>query len=162
MSRLCVSCEPGDRVVARSQDKHRFPAHHGCVNDVPPGAGTTPPPDPDPTRTHVLPPDRDPAAGRQRFTDRAWSLRSVIAVALASVILGGLGGAALASAGDDDHERGRHFERGGPVPPGMQRFHDRRKELKEFRQHRGGQPWWAPDGPRGSEAPSPTKPTPSG
>ena len=152
----------GAEFVVRSQDKHSFPAHHGCVTDVPPGAGSTPPPDPDPTRTHVLPPDRDPVAGRQRFADRVWSLRAVIAVALASVILGGLGGAALASAGDDNDDRGRHFQRGGPLPPGMQRFHDRRKELKEFRERRGhGQRWWGPEG-TASDAPSPTKPSPSG
>ena len=58
----------------------------------------------------------DPAAGRaapppkERFVDRLWSFRAVIAVALASVILGGLGGAALASAASDDGD-----VRGGPV-----------------------------------------------
>jgi hypothetical protein len=76
-------------------------------------------------------------APKQRFTDRLWGLRAVIAVAIASVIIGGLGGAALASLGGR-HDDGRsgpgfgHHFRGGPgqgqgrgpngfTPPGQQR-----------------------------------------
>ncbi len=56
---------------------------------------------------------------RRRFTDRLWGFRAVIAVALASVIIGGLGGAALASMGDgrDGDRSGSRFGhqfRGGP------------------------------------------------
>ena len=60
---------------------------------------------------------------RQRFTDRLWGFRAVIAVALASVIIGGLGGAALASLGGR-HDDGRsgpgfgHHFRGGPGQQG--------------------------------------------
>lgn len=141
------------------------------MTDVPPESrpGQPPPPEhqPDVTHTHVLPPDRDPMAGKQRFSDRVWSLRAVIAIALASVILGGLAGAALASAGDDHDDRGTHFGRGGPVPPGMQRFHERRKEFmerrKEFMEGRGyGHREWAPGYPDGPSPSRPPRPTPSG
>ena len=79
-----------------------------------------PPPEPDPHATHVLPPDRPQAPPRQRFADRLWSFRALIAVALASVIIGGLAGAALANAGDDHDDRGgpMRFQRGGPMGPG--------------------------------------------
>jgi hypothetical protein len=84
------------------------------VSDVPPGAGPVLPPDPDPDHTRVLPPDRSPDGPKQRFVDRLWTFRALIAVALASVILGGLGGAALANAGSKDDNR-----RGGPFPGRM-------------------------------------------
>jgi hypothetical protein len=127
MRSLCVSCEErsvgtvrtvGD-LVAGSQDKHRFGAHHGSVTDVPPESHPVPPPEPDPHATRVLPPDQAPPPPKQRFADRLWSLRAVIAVALASVILGGLAGAAIANAGNDDDRRGpMRFQRGGPMGPG--------------------------------------------
>ncbi len=141
----------------------------GCVNDVPP----RPPPDspePDSTPTRHLPPDRDPdAAPRQRFVDRLWSLRAMIAVALASVILGGLGGAALANVGDGADERGGpgqgRFHRGGPmVPPGAQ-------QRRGWLDRRGqGQRGWRHDGAPGlpgqrqgtPPTPSPPKPTSTG
>ena len=96
--------------------------------------GPTPDPAPDPGHTRVLPPDREPGGPRQRFADRVWTLRALIAVALASVILGGLGGAALASIGDDDDRRdapGR-LHRGGPMTPeDMERWQERRREWLE-------------------------------
>lgn len=106
-------------------------------------------------------------AGKQRFSDRAWSLRAVIAIALVSVILGGLAGAALASAGDDRDDRGMHFRRGGPMPPGMQRFDERRREFmerrKEFMDRRGyGHRQWSPGFPDGPSPSRPPRPTPSG
>ena len=83
---------------------------------------------------------------KQRWTDRSWGSRAVIAVALASVIIGGLGGAALANLGgrDGDDRTGPGFGhqfRGGPgqgrghqgfVPPGQQKKQERRGD-------RGGQ-----------------------
>jgi hypothetical protein len=80
----------------------------------------------------VLPPDQQQAAPKQRFVDRLWSFRALIAVALASVILGGLAGAALASAGDGNDRRGgpMRFQRGGPMGP-----------------PRGGRQWQWGDGP---------------
>src|ERR1700712_5446367 len=96
------------------------------VTDVPPESRPLPPPEPDPESTHVLPPDRPAAAPRERFVDRLWTFRALIAVALASVILGGLAGAALASAGDHNDRRGgpMRFQRGGgPMgPPGSRQW----------------------------------------
>ena len=130
------------------------------MTDVPPGSRPAPPPgpegEPEPTRTHVLPPDRDPSAGKPRFADRVWSLPAVIAIALASVILGGLGGAALASAGDDD-DRGRRFQRGDELPPGMERFLERRQEFLERRGFDRRN--WPP--PKDFYTPRPPRPTPS-
>ena len=76
---------------------------------------------------------------KQRWTDRLWGFKTVIAVALASVIIGGLGGAALANIGgsDGDDRRGPGFGhqfRGGPGqgrgpngsgPPGQLKKQDR-------------------------------------
>jgi hypothetical protein len=93
------------------------------VTDVPPESRPVPQPEPDPHATRVLPPDEPPHPPRQRFVDRLWSFRALIAVALASVILGGLAGAALASAGDDDDRRGpMRFQRGGPMGPGKHQW----------------------------------------
>ena len=119
MSPLCVSCEQRFR---QSQDRHRFGAHHGPMNDQPdPPNPPTQPLQPDPGH-RVLPPDPTLQQGgavapppKERFVDRLWSLRAVIAVALASVILGGLGGAALASAASDDGDAARRT--GAAVPP---------------------------------------------
>jgi hypothetical protein len=141
------------------------------VSEEPPESRPAPPPDPDSHPTRVLPPDQDPASPKQRFADRVWSLRAMIAVALASVILGGLGGAALASAGDDhDGRRGPGgFNRGGgPMmpPPGMQQRRGG-DGPRGWADRRGmGQRQWKQEGPQGrfpSGVPSPkAKPTPSG
>ena len=76
---------------------------------------------------------------RQRWTERLWGLKALIAVAVASVIIGGLGGAAVAGLGDrhGDDRTGPGFGhqfRGGPghgrgargfVPPGQLKKQDR-------------------------------------
>jgi hypothetical protein len=107
------------------------------------------------------------APAKQRLRDRLWSFRAMIAVALASVIVGGLAGAALGNVSDGNDGRfgpgqGR-FQRGGPgAPPGMMNGH-RQDRLKEWRDQRGmGQRQWGQNGPPGvppSRLPSP--PTPS-
>lgn len=56
------------------------------------------------TATPAAQPAAEPP--KQRFVDRLWGLKSMIAVALAAVILGGLGGAAIAKAGEGDGQRG--------------------------------------------------------
>jgi hypothetical protein len=75
----------------------------------------------------------------QRWTERLWGLKAVIAVALASLVIGGLGGAAVAGLGDHhgDNRTGPGFGhqfRGGPgqgrgprgfVPPGQLKREDR-------------------------------------
>jgi hypothetical protein len=59
---------------------------------------------------------QQPVASRQRFVERVWGLKAVIAVALASVIIGGLGGAALAKGGDRQGRDGRMGFGHGPGP----------------------------------------------
>ena len=96
------------------------------------------------------------------WRDRVWSLPAVIAVALASVIVGGLGGAALASVSDDgsDGREGRFGPGQSRIhrddnrrPPGM--MNERQRERwREWRQEQRRQ--WPQDG-----RPSPTRPTPS-
>ncbi len=164
--------------MAGSQDKHRIREHHGSVSDVPPESRPEQPPAPDSTQTRVIPPDREAPGPKERFVDRLWSFRAVIAVALASVILGGLGGAALASAGDDHDRRdsrfpGRMQQRpGGPMmppgegrrlqPPGSQQW-----QWGDGPGRRGmGQRQWKQEGPSQrfpSGVPTPkAKPTPPG
>lgn len=90
---------------------------------------------------------------KQRWTDRVWGFRAVVAVALASVIIGGLGGAALANLGGrDGNDRtgpgfGHQF-RGGPgqgrgpngfVPPGQLKRMDRGDQHGQDRDDRGEQ-----------------------
>ena len=71
-----------------------------------------------------------PGPAPVRFRDRVLGMRGVIAVALASVILGGVGGAALGAVSSGDDENGG-FGRGpgsfqpgqnGQLPPGGQQF----------------------------------------
>ena len=161
--------------------------HPEDMNDLPPGSPPAPPPDPDATPTSAIPvtqggdpgtvqptaqPGETPA--KQRLRDRLWSFRAVIAVALASVIVGGLGGAALANVSDGD-SRGfgpgqNRFQRGGPgVPPEM--MDGRRQDrLEQWRERRGlGQHQWEQENPGfpnrpapPSDLPAPTTPTPSG
>ncbi len=168
MSPLCVSCEQRFR---QSQDRHRFGAHHGPMNDQPdPPNPPTQPLQPDPGH-RVLPPDPTLQQGggvapppKERFVDRLWSLRAVIAVALASVILGGLGGAALASAASDDGDvrggPGQRFHRGGQMPPpGMQRWRNGQGHGHDKRAP-GMMPPRSP-APTPTPAPTPAKPTPT-
>jgi hypothetical protein len=121
----------------------------------------------------VLPPDPEPTPPKQRLRDRVWSFRAVIAVALASVIVGGLGGAALANVSDhgDDGRFGRGpggFNRGGPGPGGPPGMMDGqgRDGMRGQPDRRGmGQRQWDEQRRPGvppSGLPSPTLPTPSG
>lgn len=57
-----------------------------------------------------------------RLRDRVWSFRSILAVGIASLLLGGAGGAGIVAAteGHGDHER---FARFGFGPDGGMRFH---------------------------------------
>ncbi len=167
--------------LEESQDKHRFEAHHECMTDQPPES--RPASESDSEATRVLPPDQEPPAPRQRLQDRLWSFRSVIAVALASVIVGGLGGAVLANVSQNDDERrftpgqgrfdGRgdgqgprrdRFDREGPPMPPPMMDERLRQRFEEWR--RGmGQRQWDREGPFGlqpSDQPSPARPTPTG
>ena len=150
----------------------------GGMTDVPPEQ--QPPPAPtgarsEETRPTQPVPAQDQAAHDQtptatRFRDRLWGLRAVIAVALAAVVLGGLGGAALASIGDHQDERrsgpGRgQFGRGPGGPPGQMR-HFQQRRGHGFGQGQGrGQQGFVPPGqqqPAPSTAPSnPPSPSPT-
>jgi len=97
---------------------------------------------------------------KTRWRDRAWTFRSMIAVAIASLLVGGIAGGTVVAVSGDDHDR-YHYRMGpwGPgmrVPPGWRnprRFDD------------GGPRWrWddrAPDNPMNPQPPSPTPPTAS-
>jgi hypothetical protein len=74
--------------------------HHGRMSDLPP--------QPQPVAPSAEQPDVQPdvqPTATQRFRERLWSLRAVVAVAPASVIVGGLGGAALANLADHGDDR---------------------------------------------------------
>jgi hypothetical protein len=126
------------------------------MTDQPPESRPVLPPDPDANPTQAIPAQNtvqnqaQNTAAKQRLRDRLWSFRAVIAVALASVIIGGLGGAALAnvSEGDDGTMR---FHRGGPGgPPGMMN-----------RGPQGRNPWQGRNDGPGVPPNGPTPPTPS-
>lgn len=55
-----------------------------------------------------------------RLRDRMWTFRSLLAVGIASLLLGGAGGAALVAATGDDHDRDQHRmgRWNGPGGPG--------------------------------------------
>jgi hypothetical protein len=125
---------------------------------------------PEPTRP-VLPPDpaAEPGATapapvmKPRWRDRAWSFRAMLAVALATLLLGGIAGGTIVAAADDDHDQ-RHawMGRGGPadrIPPGWRGPRHFQDGGPRWRWHDGPQP---PDGdvtPDGQ--PSPPTPSPS-
>lgn len=89
---------------------------------------------------------------------RAWGLRAVLAVALAALILGGLGGFALGRAGHHDHERSGHGGF-GRVGPGWHRHQWRRFGGPRGRfPGQGGQ--FMPPGPAPSQPGQPGQPTP--
>jgi hypothetical protein len=60
---------------------------------------------------------------KPRWRDRAWDFRSMIAVAAASLLVGGIVGGAIGAAanGDDDHGRMQRFGPGAGMPPGWHR-----------------------------------------
>ena len=145
---LCVAgpsgrCDLTVNVVPTTQDNDRSVAHHGAVSENEPVA--------------------QPA--RARWRERSWSLPVVVVVALVAVLLGGLGGAALASVGD--HQDGRRGFGPGNGPggggfgpgqrlPGQQPFRFDDPYGDHRRGGTGGQVT-----PFGSPAPTPAPATPS-
>lgn len=156
MDSLCLSCEsarltpragfgadfPGDPQVL-----DRFRVHSGAMaenDDAPANADDTVVSGPaGPKTSPETSPAPEPAPAGPRLVDRVWSFRAMVAVALASLILGaGIASAVAAVAGDDSDERLRltRFsdgpgERGrgpGDMGPPGQRFD--REEMKEFRE----------------------------
>jgi hypothetical protein len=114
-----------------------------------PDASATTPADPVPVA----------AAGpilKTRWRDRAWTLRAMIAVALATFLVGGLIGGVIVGAVTDDHDGQRMHRHWGPgmqVPPGW-----RHRQFNDGRlpQPPGMMPYGAP-----TPTPAPTAPTPS-
>jgi len=115
-------------------------------------AQAAPPPTPQPTPQPVL---------VTRWRDRAWSFRAMLAVALATLVIGGIAGGTVVALADDDDEHG-HFWMGpgGPddgMPPGWGPRHYRD----------GGPKWRWDDGPQDNPKmmpygqPSPPTPSPS-
>ncbi|MBV9830833.1 MAG: hypothetical protein JOZ82_04500 [Marmoricola sp.] len=125
----------------------------------------------------VAGPPVGPAAAaptKARWRDRSWPLPAVVVVALVAVVLGGIGGAALAATSNhEDVRRGPGFGRfhGGPgmVPPGMGgrpgqrwRFHDPYGSgQRQWGQQQQPQGPNGPLTPNGGSAPSPATPSPS-
>lgn len=94
---------------------------------------------------------------KTRWRDRAWSFRAMIAVALASVVIGGLAGGAVVAASGDDNDREQRMGPWGPgggMPPGW-----RERGPRDFRGD-GGPRWRWEDGPR-EDDPTPQSPSPS-
>jgi hypothetical protein len=136
------------------------------MTDKPPDAHPAPQQGTDPTPSGTT-------STKPGLLERVWTLPGVVAVALASVIIGGLGGAALASASDDGSDG--HDARFGPghnrvQGPGHNRVqkdgHLRRPGMMNERQRKLWREWRQEQRrqgrPDGLPSPSrPTKPTPT-
>ena len=96
---------------------------------------------------------------KTRWRDRAWSFRALLAVALAPLIIGGIGGlvVGVAATHHDRHDGYHRMGPGGGMPPG-------------WRMHRGPgwrwqeqpqQPQITPYGAPGGSGPTPTTPSPT-
>ena len=79
-----------------------------------------------------------PLAPQPRLRDHLFSFRSVVAVALATLLLGGAGGAALVALTNDGHDDGPRIVQRGDRPGNDQRFG-------------GGGPGFAPPGQRNQQ-----------
>lgn len=111
----------------------------------------------------VLPPDTAPPAQPvlvPRLRDRVWSFRAVLAVALATFLVGGLAGGAIVGLTRDDHPDRRGFVimhgRDGAMPPGWRMPHRFRDGSPQWRWNDG-----QPPGPGTAPNGTPTNPTPS-
>jgi hypothetical protein len=99
---------------------------------------------------------------KTRWRDRAWTFRAMIAVAAASVLVGGVAGGAIVAASGDDHDRD-HYRMGPWGPGGQMQMPPGWRGPKQFRD--GGPRWrWddndmMPD--QGGLPGTPNPPTPS-
>jgi hypothetical protein len=97
---------------------------------------------------------------KTRWRDRAWTLRAMIAVALATFLVGGLVGGVIVGAATADHD-GPRMHRMGPWGPGMQAPPGwRHRQFEDGRPQRppGTMPYGAPTP---TPTPAPTAPTPT-
>src|SRR3954451_11959669 len=99
--RLWVSCEEPTRrpcgLRCHAQGQHRWSRQHASMSDTEPTrAQPDPQPEqPEPVAAPAAAPAAPPPVQRTRVRDLVFGLRSVVAVAVAGVIVGGLGGVAL-------------------------------------------------------------------
>jgi hypothetical protein len=140
------------------------------VSDVPdrdatPTGGTASVPSQDPEAEPAGATAAPDPVMKPRWRDRVWTFRAMVAVALATLLLGGVVGGAIVAVADDhdDHARfrmgpGGRFERMPPGWRGPRQFHD------------GGPRWRWNDGPQppgpgvtpyGTPSPQPAPPTAS-
>lgn len=109
----------------------------------------------------VLPPDT-PAPAQPvlvpRWRDRAWSFRAMLAVALATFLVGGIAGGVIVAATDDDHpDHGRFvIMPGDRMPPGWRMPHRFRDGGPQWRWNDGQQPPGPGTAPDSTPSPSPT------
>lgn len=98
---------------------------------------------------------------KTRWRDRAWSFRAMLAVALATFVIGGIGGGVVGAAAGHEHRHDR-FSRMGPGGPGMGMHPGWRRHEGRWN---GGGPWWnqGPQQPQPTPygGPSSSAPTPS-
>ena len=141
--------------MADNDDVPGSPDHDTTPEQTRPVLPPDPAVEPTPARTAPAP------VMKARWRDRAWTFRDLVAVALATLLLGGIAGGTLVAVADDDHDH-RHF-RMGPGGPG-ERMRPDWGGPRQF--HDGGPQWRWKDGPRPPEGDltpdqQPTAPTPS-
>jgi hypothetical protein len=83
-----------------------------------PMAATPPPPPPLPPPPTLAAPVAAPALQRVRLRDQAFGIKSLVTVAVAGVIVGGLAGFGIHAATDDDHRDSRMGRFGPGFGPG--------------------------------------------
>jgi hypothetical protein len=120
----------------------------------------------EPTTVQPAVPAESPVL-KTRWRDRAWSFRSMLAVAVATFLIGGIAGGVVVGAGGDHHDGQHRMGRwgpGGPMGgPGWRWRHPRGPNGD------GGPQWRWNDGPAqppnltpyGGTTPAPKPPTPT-
>jgi hypothetical protein len=102
-------------LIADSQRWHRDAAHTEPMTDP-----VEPPVEPQAQPPVEPPVEPAPASEKTTWRDRVLGMRGVVAVALASLVVGGLGGLTLSRVVDDGHDEWRGgWHNGGPHGPMM-------------------------------------------
>ena len=126
--------------------------------DAAPTERTRPVLPPDPATEAAAAPMAPQPVLKPRWRDRVWSFRAVLAVALATLLIGGIVGGTIVAVADDDRD---DHQRMGPWGPGGQM----RPGWREPRRFDDGGPRWRwdddPDNPMDPQRPSPSPPSPS-
>jgi len=108
----------------------------------------------------VLPPDPAVATPvlKTRWRDRAWTFRAMLAVAAASLVIGGITGGLVGAAVDDDHDDGYRMGPGMRMPPGWRNHDGPHWRWRDGPPPPGLTPYGGPSTP----APSPSAPGSTG